>query len=111
MTTPAARLVARLTDTGQTVAVAESLTGGLCRTIIEAPVDGVAIAAAKRAILDGIAVALAGLDHESAPVVADHVAALGGAPRSSVLGRGFMTSPVFSGLWNVAFKRAAETGS
>ena len=29
MTTPAAQLVARLTDTGQTVAVAESLTGGL----------------------------------------------------------------------------------
>ena len=45
-----------------------TLTRELCELIVAAPLDDAVLAAAKRAIVDGIAVALAGRDHESAPL-------------------------------------------
>ena len=89
-----------------TVAEAESVTARLCRRIVETgdrDLTPAAIAAAKRLILDGIAVAVAGCRAEEAPgILAEHAEALGGSPQATVIGFGFKTSVTQAALINGA---------
>ncbi|MBT5665349.1 MAG: MmgE/PrpD family protein [Rhodospirillaceae bacterium] len=58
---------------------------------------------ARRLVIDGIAVAIAGTVQEEAPgVLAKHVRALGGEPQSTAIGFGFKTSPVQAAYLNGA---------
>ncbi len=52
------------------------------------------VTVAKRIMLDGIAVAVAGSLEDGPRIAAAHAKSLGGRPVSSVLGAGFKTSPV-----------------
>ncbi len=81
-----------------------SLTETLCRRIVETgskDLSQEAIAAAKRLILDGIAVAVAGCRAEEAPgIVAEHAHEMGGTPQATAIGFGFKTSVVNAALIN-----------
>lgn len=59
-----------------------------------------AIAAARQAILDGIAVGIAGTTEAAPRIVADHVKSQGGHEIATVLGFGFRTSPVSAAYVN-----------
>ena len=75
-----------------------SVTAELAEKIVATGYDDLpeaAIKAARRLVLDGVAVAAAGTVQEEAPgILAEHVRELGGNPVSSVIGFGFKTSPV-----------------
>lgn len=58
------------------------------------------IARVKRAIKDGLAVAVAGADQAPIKIAAAHVADYGATPKSSVWGHGFKTSPTYAALVN-----------
>lgn len=58
------------------------------------------MARVKRAIKDGLAVAVAGADQAPVKIVAAQVAEYGATPASSVWGHGFKTSPVYAALVN-----------
>ena len=58
------------------------------------------IARVKRAIKDGLAVAVAGADQTPIKIAAAHVADYGAKPKSTVWGHGFKTSPVYASLVN-----------
>jgi aconitate decarboxylase len=55
---------------------------------------------AKRIILDGVAVAVAGAHEDGPRIAAEHVKELGGTPVSTVIGHGFKTSPVSAAYVN-----------
>jgi 2-methylcitrate dehydratase PrpD len=80
------------------------LTETVCRRIVETgsqDLSPAAIAAAKRLVLDGIAVAVAGCRAEEAPaIVAEHEHEQGGAPQATAIGFGFKTSAVQAALIN-----------
>jgi 2-methylcitrate dehydratase PrpD len=58
---------------------------------------------ARRLVIDGIAVAIAGTVQEEAPgILAKHVRALGGEAQSTAIGFGFKTSPVQAAYLNGA---------
>ncbi len=72
-------------------------TEQLCHTLMHTTYETLpapAIAVAKRIILDGLAVAVAGSIEDGPQIAAEHVKSLGGTPVSTVLGAGFKTSPV-----------------
>jgi aconitate decarboxylase len=81
------------------------ITQTFCRNITacdSAALDAKAIEAARRLILDGIAVAVAG-SHERAPaILADHIRDLGCAERASAIGFALRTSPVHAAYLNGA---------
>jgi aconitate decarboxylase len=82
--------------------ITASLVERICQTTDEAVAEA-AIGAARRLVLDGIAVAVAGSKLEPAPaILAAHVLELGGKERSSVIGFGFRTSPVSAAYVNGA---------
>ena len=54
----------------------------------------------KRAIKDGLAVAVAGADQAPIKIAAAHIAEYGAAGKSSVWGHGFKTSPTYAALIN-----------
>lgn len=54
----------------------------------------------KRAIKDGLAVAVAGADQQPITIMADHLKELGAKGRSTVWGHGFKTSPMHAALIN-----------
>jgi aconitate decarboxylase len=58
------------------------------------------IARVKRAIKDGLAVAVAGADQAPIKIAAAHVADYGARPQSSVWGHAFKTSPTYAALVN-----------
>ena len=58
------------------------------------------IARVKRAIKDGLAVAVAGADQAPINIAAAHVADYGATRKSSVWGHGFKTSPTYAALVN-----------
>ena len=58
------------------------------------------IARVKRAIKDGLAVAVAGADQAPIQIAVAHVTEYGAKPKSSVWGHGFKTSPVYAALIN-----------
>lgn len=82
------------------------VTAELAEKIVAIGYDDIPEAArdrARRLILDGIAVAVAGTVQEEAPeVLAAHVKALGGHPDSTVINFGFRTSPVHAAYVNGA---------
>lgn len=79
------------------------VTETLCQTITRltfADLPQQVVAVAKRIILDGIAVAVAGAQEDGPRIVAEHVRELGGTPVSTVVGHGFKTSPVSAAYVN-----------
>ncbi len=82
------------------------LTAELCGRIVAARYEDLpseALAAARRLVLDGIAVAVAGVAEEDAiPIMAAHFRKLGGAPSSTAIGCGFRTDPVRAAALNGA---------
>jgi 2-methylcitrate dehydratase PrpD len=83
-----------------------NLTERLAHRIVETGAKDLskqAIAAAKRLILDGIAITVAGCRAEEAPgILAEHVREMGGAPQATAIGFGFKTSVVNAALINGA---------
>lgn len=74
-----------------------AVTQQLCRTLTQTRFESLppeAVTVAKRIMLDGIAVAVAGSLEDGPRIAAAHTKSLGGTPVSSVLGAGFKTSPV-----------------
>jgi 2-methylcitrate dehydratase PrpD len=61
-----------------------------------------AVAAARRLVLDGIAVAVAGTHEDAIRILAAHQRALGGTPEASAIGFGFRTDPVRAAALNGA---------
>jgi aconitate decarboxylase len=86
--------------------MAEQMTGitqALCQRIIDLSFDKLptqAIAVAKRIILDGIAVAVAGAHEDGPRIAAEHIREQGGKPVATVLGHGFKTAPVSAAYVN-----------
>jgi aconitate decarboxylase len=61
-----------------------------------------ALAAGRRLVLDGLAVAVAGTKEEAIGILAAHTRALGGVPEASAIGCGFRTDPVRAAALNGA---------
>jgi aconitate decarboxylase len=81
----------------------QDLTKHLCHTIVYLTFEALpppVVAVAKRIILDGVAVAVAGAHEDGPRLAAEHVQELGGAPVSTVIGHGFKTSPVSAAYVN-----------
>jgi aconitate decarboxylase len=82
------------------------VTAELCEKIVATTYDDLTEDAkdrARRLVIDGIAVAVAGTVQEEAPgVLAKHVRSLGGAAQSTAIGFGFKTSPVQAAYLNGA---------
>ncbi|MGE0679941.1 MAG: MmgE/PrpD family protein [Candidatus Binatia bacterium] len=79
------------------------ITETLCQTITQLTFEHLpqpVVAVAKRIILDGIAVAVAGAQEDGPRIIAEHVRELGGTPVSTVVGHGFKTSPVSAAYVN-----------
>jgi aconitate decarboxylase len=79
------------------------VTETLCQTITQLTFEHLpqqVVAVAKRIILDGIAVAVAGAQEDGPRIAAEHVRALGGTPISTVVSHGFKTSPVSAAYVN-----------
>ena len=74
------------------------VTQTLCERIVQTTLGDItktARIAARRLVLDGLAVAVAGTRQEASPgILASHLREMGGAEAASVIGFGFMTSPV-----------------
>lgn len=82
------------------------LTAELCDRIASLGYDDIpepALAAARRLVLDGLAVGVAGVAEEDAiPIMAKVMRDLGGAPVSTAIGCGFRTDPVRAAAINGA---------
>lgn len=81
----------------------KTVTKDLCQTIVQLSFDALpspVVAVAKRIILDGVAVAVAGAREDGSRIVAEHQQSLGGTPTSTVIGHGFQTSPVSAAYVN-----------
>jgi 2-methylcitrate dehydratase PrpD len=82
------------------------LTAELCERIVASGFEDLppeTVAAARRLVLDGLAVALAGAAEEDAiPIMAAHYRALGGAEQCIAIGCGFRTDPVRAAALNGA---------
>src|SRR5687767_749046 len=77
----------RVSSMGTTATLAEYVSGMSFEQL-----PGAVVAAAKVALLDGVANLVAGSTQPTARLVADYVRELGGTPTSSVMGRGFRTN-------------------
>ncbi len=80
-----------------------NITEQLCHTITNttfASLPSDVIAVAKRIILDGIAVAVAGAGEDGPRILAEHLQSQGAKEVATVLGRGFKTSPVSAAYVN-----------
>lgn len=83
-----------------------SATETLARFVVETGRDslpGPVVEAAKVAILDGVANMLAGSTEPLADIVGGYVHEMGGTPESSVVGRGYRTSPPQAAFANGVF--------
>ncbi|MGE0820890.1 MAG: MmgE/PrpD family protein [Candidatus Binatia bacterium] len=79
------------------------ITDELCHAITQITFDTLplqVVAVAKRIILDGIAVAVAGSTEAGPRIVAEHVQSQGAKEIATVLGLGFKTSPVSAAYVN-----------
>lgn len=65
-----------------------------------ADIPGEVVAVAKKAILDGLGVMVAGSTEPAGKIIAEHVKELGGAPQAGVIAQGFRTSVVQAALAN-----------
>ncbi len=80
-----------------------SVTAALCQAIVSTTFEVLprqVVEIAKRIVLDGIAVAVAGSVEEGSRIVAEHVKSLGGTASSTVFGNRFKTSPVSAAYVN-----------
>jgi aconitate decarboxylase len=81
----------------------KEVTKELCHTIVQLSFDALpsqVVAVAKRIILDGVAVAVAGAREDGPRIAAEHVKELGGTPVSTVIGHDCKTSPVSAAYVN-----------
>jgi aconitate decarboxylase len=81
------------------------VTAELCDKIVATTFDSLtpeAITKARRLVLDGIAVAVAGSREAAIGILADHYRSLGGTPDAAVLGLGFRTSATAAAALNGA---------
>jgi 2-methylcitrate dehydratase PrpD len=79
------------------------ITRTFCRNIVACKagaLDSATIDAARRLILDGIAVAVAGSRERAPTILAEHVRELGCTGRSTAIGFGFKTSPAHAAYVN-----------
>ena len=67
-----------------------------------------AIDTAKRSILDGIGVALAGFTEPAGKIMTEFIKELGGKPMATVIGGGFRTSPPLAALANGTLAHAMD---
>ena len=82
-----------------------TLTSRLCETICAKGFGDLgpdAVAAAKRLVLDGVAVAVAGPCEEATHILAAHEKSLGGNPIATAIGWGFALDPVRAAALNGA---------
>ena len=80
-------------------------TPELCEKIVATSYDTLtpeAIALARRLVLDGIAIALAGTDEEAIGLLAEHYRGMGAREDAVVLGLGFRTAPTLAAALNGA---------
>lgn len=79
--------------------VTKQLSEAIVRiTFADLPPEVIIIA--KRIVLDGLAVAVAGAHEDGPRIAAEHVQELGGTPLSTVIGHGCKTSPVSAAYVN-----------
>lgn len=81
------------------------VTADLCDKIVATTFNSLtpeAVTKARRLVLDGIAVAVAGSREDAIGILADHYKALGGTPDAAVLGLGFRTSATAAAVLNGA---------
>ncbi|MEA2777509.1 MAG: hypothetical protein QOF90_2915 [Acetobacteraceae bacterium] len=82
-----------------------TLTAELCEKIVATTYDSLspeAIVKARRLVLDGIAVAVAGSREAAIGILADHNRERGGTPDAAVIGLGFRTSATAAAVLNGA---------
>lgn len=82
-----------------------SITSELCEKIIAvdyAQLGEPAIAAARRLVLDGIAIAIAGTEEEAIHILAAHYKEQGGAPVATAIGNGFRLNAISAAALNGA---------
>ena len=83
-----------------------SVTAELCEKIVATTWDSLtqeAIAAARRLVLDGLAIAVAGTEEDTIQILAEHYKGFGARGDATAIGFGFRTSP----LWAAALNGAA----
>ena len=77
----------------------------LCEKIVATGWDSLtpqAIAAAKRLVLDGLSIALAGVEEDAIQILAAHYRGFGARPDATALGLGFSTAPTLAAALNGA---------
>ena len=82
-----------------------STTAALCEKIVATTWDSLtpeATAAAKRLVLDGLAIALAGTEEEAIRILADHYRGFGAREDATAIGFGFRTAPTLAAALNGA---------
>ncbi len=82
-----------------------STTAALCEKIVATTWDSLtpeAIVAAKRLVLDGLAIALAGTEEEAIRILADHYRGFGAREDATAIGFGFRTAPTLAAALNGA---------
>jgi 2-methylcitrate dehydratase PrpD len=82
-----------------------SVTAQLCERIAATGYDNLgapAIAAARRLVLDGIAIAIAGTEEEAIQILAAYHKEQGGAPQATAIGNGFRLNTVSAAALNGA---------
>ncbi|HEX3400155.1 MAG TPA: MmgE/PrpD family protein [Acetobacteraceae bacterium] len=80
-------------------------TAQLCDRIVATTYETLtpeAIAAARRLVLDGISIALAGTEEEAIGILAQHYRGMGARPDAVALGLGFRTAPTLAAALNGA---------
>ena len=80
-------------------------TAQLCDRIVATTYETLtpeAIAAARRLVLDGISIALAGTEEEAVGILAEHYRGMGARPDAVALGLGFRTAPTLAAALNGA---------
>ncbi len=83
-----------------------SVTAELCEKIVATTWDSLtpeAIAAARRLVLDGLSIAIAGTEEDTIQILADHYRGFGARGDATAIGFGFRTAP----LWAAALNGAA----
>jgi 2-methylcitrate dehydratase PrpD len=82
-----------------------AVTAALCERIAGIGYEGLgapAIAAARRLVLDGIAIAISGTEEEAIHILAAHYKAQGGAEQATAIGNGFRLNTVSAAALNGA---------
>jgi aconitate decarboxylase len=81
------------------------ITAQFCRLLSAITADSIPAAAfdaARRLVLDGVAVAMAGTREDAAGIIAEHIRSLGGAEQATALNFGFKTTVIGAAYLNGA---------